>query len=171
VTLSRRNRSHRGPGLQAFGCQRNWCRPGLFLKQLACIQSWACFPIIACKPKALPCPAARPVEGNKRFQVNFASVCDARAMDEFVGVIQEAYGGGTKYDATTLMLSLAKKQYCPRRCRCWPGRVRGAGSCVPAFMITRPAYWISPSAAFDPSTYYATSRHATNLDFFPVQIL
>jgi hypothetical protein len=49
--------------------------------------------------------------GNRRFQVNFASACDARAMDEFVGVIQEAFGARSKYEAVTLMLSLAKKQF------------------------------------------------------------
>jgi hypothetical protein len=51
------------------------------------------------------------VPGNRRFQVNFASACDARAIDEFVGVIQEAYGVRNKYDAASLMLSLAKKQF------------------------------------------------------------
>ena len=51
------------------------------------------------------------VAGNRRFQVNFASTCDAKAMDEFVGIIQNAYGVRNKYDAASLMLSLAKKQF------------------------------------------------------------
>lgn len=57
---------------------------------------------------------AEPLNGNRRFQVNFRNASDAQMVEDFVADVQGAFNVETKYDALLLSIQMAKQEFAKR---------------------------------------------------------